>query len=101
MRATTAPRIRASQRRRRALQLSRRLRRNLLEVSSLPFAGFLPLGQQQIALHGTQVIEKQNAVEVIDLVLDRARLVAVRLDAELAAVAVERLDHDPRRTLDI
>ena len=39
------------------------------------------------------MIEKQNAVEMIDLVLNGARLVAVRFGPETAALLIERLDN--------
>src|SRR5205807_807131 len=44
------------------LQLTRRLRRYLLEIPGLSLARLLPFGQQQAALHGAEVTEKQNAV---------------------------------------
>src|SRR4051812_4912183 len=47
------------------------------------------------------MIEEQNAVEMVDLVLNRARLVSVRVDARAASFLIERLDDDTERTGDI
>src|SRR5213594_1866052 len=83
------------------LQLTRRLRRNLLEISGLSLARLLPFREQQAALHGAQVIEKQNAVEVVDLVLNGARLVAVRFDTGTLSFLIERLDDDAKGARDV
>src|SRR5439155_1163637 len=64
-------------------------------------ARFLPFREQQAALHRAEVIEEQNAIEVIDLVLDGARLVAFRLSAKLCAVAVQRFDDHVRMAFDV
>src|SRR5260370_40403271 len=40
------------------------------------------------------MIEEQNAVQVIDLVLNRARLVAACLDARAVSVSIEGFDDD-------
>src|SRR6266850_6393964 len=85
----------------RTLQFARRLRRNLLQVSLLAFAGFLPLRQQQIALHRAEMIEKEYAIQMIDLVLNRAGLVARGLGADFLSLHIERLDHDARRPRDV
>src|SRR6266571_1686197 len=83
------------------LELARRLRRHVLEIPRLPLAGLLPLRDQQMTLHGAQVIEEQDAIEVIDFVLRGARLEAGELDRVRLAVAVERCDGNGERALHI
>src|SRR5206468_9570671 len=67
----------------------------------LALARLLPFGDEEAALHGAQVVEEQDAVEVVDLVLDRAGLVAAHLGAVPLAVPVQRLDHHAHRPLDV
>src|SRR2546429_1730598 len=47
------------------------------------------------------MIEKEDAVEVVDLVLDRARLVALRFDAEPLAAPIQRFHDDACGSLHI
>ena len=47
------------------------------------------------------MIEKQNPVQMVDLMLDGPRFVAHRFGAKRLAVAVECVDHDSRRPLDV
>src|SRR5260370_14962190 len=78
----------------RTLELARRLRRDLLQIAGLPLPGLLPLGEQQPALDGAQVVEKQHAVQVVDLVLHGAALEAADSGAVRAALAVQRLERE-------
>src|SRR5205823_75052 len=68
------------------LELARRLRRYVLHVSGLALARLLPLRHQQMSFDGAQVVEKQDAVEMIDLMLRGARLESRELDRVGAAV---------------
>src|SRR6266542_1568849 len=83
----------------RTLQLARRLRSDVLQVAGLALAGLLPLGEQQASLHGAQVVEEQHAIQVVDLVLHRPRLVAGHIDAVRPPVAVQRLERHVERAL--
>ena len=49
------------------------------------------LAAQELALERRQSVDEQHAVQVIDLVLERARQVALGLDPDRRAVLVERL----------
>src|SRR5439155_25460905 len=53
-----------------------------------------------MSFDGAQVVEKQDAVEMIDLMLRGARLESRELDRVGAAVAVERLERHRERALD-
>src|SRR5581483_647632 len=48
---------------------------------------------------GRRAVEHQHAVEVVGLVLDAARRVAVEVEAHVLAVLVEARDHDVQRAL--
>src|SRR5262245_29195501 len=45
-------------------------------------------------------VDDQNAVQMVELVLDDARAVFVELQTNVFAVRILALEHDPRRTLD-
>src|SRR5712691_4964897 len=85
----------------RTLQLAGRLGRHLLDESLLSLARLLPFGDEEAALYGAEVVEEEDAVEVVDLVLDGAGLVAAHFGAVGAAVPVRRLDHNPLRPFDV
>ena len=54
-----------------------------------------------LALVARRAVEDQDAVEVVHLVLEHARLEPGRLDEQLVAVLVGRLDADVHRALDL
>src|SRR5437879_1597459 len=83
------------------LQLAGRLGRDLLEEPLLSLARLLPFGHEEAAFHGAQVVEEEDTVEVVDLVLDGAGLIAAHFGAGGTAVAVERLDHHALRSFDV
>ena len=61
----------------------------------------LVLLERHTTLERAQVVEEDDPIEVIDLVLDRDREQSIRLELELLAVAIERLDDDLIRALDL
>ena len=65
----------------------------------MPLRELLPLGEQQAALHGAHAVEKQDAVEVVDLVLHRPGLEAGDGDAVRLRVSIQRLEHDRVRAV--
>src|SRR5512134_1933217 len=64
-----------------------------------PALGLLQFGQDAALLEPRKFFHEYLALQVIHLVLDAHRKQAVRLEAELPALAVERLDDDPLRPL--
>ena len=80
-------------------RLSARLpdeRRRPIVLGQLAARERLERALQELALERRQPVDEQHAVEVIDLVLDRAREEALGLELERAAVLVVRLDRDAR-----
>ena len=54
-----------------------------------------------LALRPADPVEHQNAVQVVDLVLNHARLQPGGLNHQRLSVFVERIDADVHRTLDV
>src|ERR1051326_7282150 len=69
--------------------------RSRLPLSRLP--QLLNLADDQFALDAAKAIDENDAVEVVHLVLKRARQEVRSLDRLLDAVAIEALDHDALR----
>jgi hypothetical protein len=63
-------------------------------VAGLPFAQLLPLVDQHSPLEWTQVIDEQNAVQVVDLVLNCACFEVFGLDPNPFVSELRGLDHD-------
>src|SRR5215211_2859494 len=59
----------------------------------------LPLAQQQLPLQRTDTVDEQNAIEVVDLVLQDASEQSLRRDANAFTRTVETLDHHRRGPL--
>src|SRR5215472_12176570 len=69
-----------------------------------PLSGFLQLANaplHEVALQGAQVVDEEHTVQMIDLVLHRARQQIVALGLEEFAVHVLRAHLHARRALDL
>src|SRR5260221_10587534 len=73
----------------------------LADQLDLSFARLLPLLHQPAPLERPDAVEEHDAVEVVDLVLERPRQQLGAFDAPLHAVFVERLDHHAGRAFDV
>src|SRR5207245_10524892 len=71
----------------------------VVQVPARSLACCFPLGEEQSPFHRAQMVEEEDAVQVIDLVLRRPRFETGELDLVKAAVAIERLDGHAEATL--
>ena len=83
------------------VQILRRLQRHAADVAWIVVRRELPLRDGRGALQHAQVVEKELAVEVVDLVLETAREQVGGITLERPSVAVERTDGDRLRPLDV
>jgi hypothetical protein len=78
-----------------------RLSHDLLLVSHRGPARLAPLLEEHSSLEGTQVVQEQHAVQVIDLVLDGTSCKVGGWNPNTLVVEARRFDHDPLRPVDI
>jgi hypothetical protein len=67
---------------------------HLFDVAGVVLVLTLPAREEDLPLHEPEVVEEQNAVEVIQLVLDGAGDEAVNFQPIGLAVAIQGLEHD-------